>query len=340
MPSTLDPVILRKLEAFGRRWRGLVLLRGLCEGVVTLLGTMTLAALLDWLLILPEPVRWALSAAGYLATAAVVWFNCVRRLLRTPNARELARLMEKAEPKLREDLISAVELADSTPEAHYDSELFRRLLQQNVAARVLDLEVSLLLPKRLISRWLYAATGVLMACAGLLLLPGLHYDQLMARAFAPMANVDRVSSVQITVVEPSSPDLLAPRGDNIPVVVRVRGPEPSKVLLETFREGAKHRKDRVMMSLVGNRQYSAMISAGTETVYYRIRAGDGITRRFVIRTRPRPHVVQFDKTFHFPAYARLEPRRVKEENGDLSALEGSSVDLRLQVDQPVLHPVQ
>lgn len=335
MPSTLDPVILRKLEAFGQRWRGLILLRGLCEGVVTLLGTMTLAALVDWLLITPDPVRWALSAAGYLATTAVVWFNCARLLLRTPGPRELARLMEKAEPKLREDLISAVELADSTPDAQYDSELFRRLLQQNVASRVQDVQVSSLLPKRLISRWLYSATAVLIVCAGLLLLPGLHYDQLLARAFAPMANVDRVSSVQITIVEPSPAELLAPRGDNIPVVVKISGPEPSKVLLETFREGAKNQKDRVMMSLVGDRQYSATISAGTETVYYRIRAGDGITRKFAIRTRPRPHVAQFEKTFHFPAYARLEPRRVKEENGDLSALEGSSADLRLQVDQPV-----
>ena len=335
MPSTLDPVILRKLEAFGRRWRNLILLRGACEGVITLLGTMTLVSLVDWLLIVPDAVRWTFSGAGYLATAIVVWLNCVRLLLRAPGPRELARLMEKAEPELREDLIAAVELADSTAEARYDSEVFRRLLQQNVASRVYDIEVDRLLPNKLISRWLYSATIVLMICAGLLLLPGFHFDQLLARAFAPMANVDRVSSVQITIVQPAPADLLVPRGDNVPVVVQISGPEPSKVLLETFREGQKTEKDRVMMSLVGDRQYSAVISAGAETVNYRIRAGDGITRKYTIQTRSRPHVVQFDKTFEYPAYARLSPRQVKEENGDLTALEGSSVHLRLQVDQPV-----
>ena len=58
MPDQLDPIIRAKLKAFGRRWRALALLRGLCCAVITFLGAMLLAATMDWLFILPDAVRF------------------------------------------------------------------------------------------------------------------------------------------------------------------------------------------------------------------------------------------------------------------------------------------
>ena len=113
MSAALDPLIASKLAAFGQRWRLLIILRGLCGGVITLLGTMTVVAFLDLLIILPDSARWTLSAVGYGATAAVVWFTCLRSLRHLPGPHELARLVEKARPDLREDLLSAVELGDN-----------------------------------------------------------------------------------------------------------------------------------------------------------------------------------------------------------------------------------
>src|SRR6185436_12361231 len=123
MPAQLDPLIEQQLLAFGRRWRRLVLLRGVCGGVITLLGMMTLVAFADWVFLMPEGLRWGLSATGYLATVLVVWFVCLRQLFHRQSLRELARLVEKTRPELREDLLSAVELAQVQKEPQWDSEI-------------------------------------------------------------------------------------------------------------------------------------------------------------------------------------------------------------------------
>jgi hypothetical protein len=337
MPAELNPVIRQKLEEFSQRWQGMILLRGVCEGLVVLLVSMTVVAILDWFFILPDAVRWTLSGLGYAATLGVVWWNCLRPLWRLPDARGLARMIEKAEPSLREDLISAVELGSTGPEQHFDSEVFRALIQDNVADRVQGLRTGDLLPARLISRWLYGASALVAVCAALLLVPGSPFGALLARALAPMANVERVSATKIEVIEPSPADLLAPRGDNLPVLVRITGPEPDKVTLEIFPHGDKSERERVLMSLVGPREFSATIPARAESLEYRIRAGDGVTRRFRIETRPRPQVIEFEKAYQPPAYAGLKPETVREPGGDLSALEGTEATLTLRLDQPVKH---
>src|SRR6185295_215418 len=106
----LDPRIAAKLRAFAQRRRKLILVRGLCSAIGMLLGTMMIVALVDWLLVLSDEVRWTLSAAAYLAVLVVEWRTCLRQLVHAPDPRRLARLMEHAAPKLREDLLSAVEL--------------------------------------------------------------------------------------------------------------------------------------------------------------------------------------------------------------------------------------
>src|ERR1700760_2872665 len=101
--NRIDPLILQKLQAFAERRRQLIVRRGIYAAVATLLVAMMIVALLDWAFILPDGVRWSLSGAAYLAIIVVEWRSCWRLLLHAPGARELARLVEHAEPQLRED---------------------------------------------------------------------------------------------------------------------------------------------------------------------------------------------------------------------------------------------
>ena len=94
---------------------------------------MLLVAICDYLFLLPDAVRWSLSFAGYLVAFSACWWFGIR-LIRDRDARHLARRIESAEPVLREDLLSAVELAD--PEDANGSPVFRNRLQGRVARRV------------------------------------------------------------------------------------------------------------------------------------------------------------------------------------------------------------
>ncbi|MFT5856772.1 MAG: hypothetical protein ACI8XO_004027, partial [Verrucomicrobiales bacterium] len=108
MSAKLDPRTHKKIRDFATRRRELILLRGVCALVGLLLLTMTGLALIDRFVIMPDRVRWFLSMVGYGAVASIVWRISLRHLLGRPSPQEVARLVEHADPSMREDLISAI----------------------------------------------------------------------------------------------------------------------------------------------------------------------------------------------------------------------------------------
>ena len=126
--TTLDPLVAGKLRQFSRRRFWMILLRGICAAVVTFLLCMAVVAFLDWGWVLGENTRWGLSAVAYGLTAAVTWIVSGRRLIHKPAQEEVASQVETAEPELREQLLSAVELATDSPDSVHDSPIFRGLL--------------------------------------------------------------------------------------------------------------------------------------------------------------------------------------------------------------------
>ena len=151
MSATLDPLISQKLNAFARRRRRLIIIKGVLAALAALVLLLLVVAAVDFRWMLPEWLRWTLSCTAYAAVLVVLWRECLRELLHAPDERQLARLIEHAEPGLREDLLSAVELG-RTPGEVFDSEQFRALLQADVAQRIGDVEMKSLLPVALIRR--------------------------------------------------------------------------------------------------------------------------------------------------------------------------------------------
>src|SRR5690349_19283127 len=100
MSQPLDPVIQNRLAALGRRWRRLVVLRGGGGALATLVGALILLALLDWVVLMPDWLRWTLSLAAYGGTLLVFWLKAGRFLIHAPGPHELARLAETADPRL------------------------------------------------------------------------------------------------------------------------------------------------------------------------------------------------------------------------------------------------
>lgn len=333
MNTALDPRILAKLEAFAQRRRKLIIYRGIATALAMLLATMLLVAAADYFFVLSDEVRWALSGAAYLAVLIAEWRTCWRLLAHAPGPKLLARLVEHAEPKLREDLLSAVELSGTSDARVFDSPQFRELLQQDVAARMDGLAMERLLPVWLVRRTIFFAAAVVIAVIVLVAVSGLQLGTLMLRALIPGANLARVSKTQVQVISPAPAETRVPFGDAVPLVVKLSGAPAREVWLETF--GEREGRQMVKLNAIGKDQFSGAIQVGREDLHYRLRAGDAITRKYLLDAEPRPYVVKFTKTFHLPAYTRTEPWSVTEESGDLIALEGTGVDLNIETDQPV-----
>ena len=106
----LDPKTAKVLGSFERRRRYLLVVRGIAAAAVFFLIAMGLIAVCDYLWLMSDATRWLLSGAGYLVTALAGWWFGIR-LMGDGNVREIARQVESTDPRLREDLLSAVELA-------------------------------------------------------------------------------------------------------------------------------------------------------------------------------------------------------------------------------------
>ena len=333
MSVSLDPVVARKLEEFGRRRFRLIVARGLCAGVATFLICVAIVAAIDWYWLLSDRARWALSAAIYLPVIVVIWTTSLRRILHRPLREEIASQVEMTEPQLRENLLSAVELATDDPASVHDSPVFRSLLQGKVAEQMKRIEVPTLLPLKLVARWM-AVAGVVVAIASVLLMSNDHrYRQLAARAILPGANIARVSRVNVEILQPSPRSLMMAEDETVAVVASVTGGSFDDVTLETFTE----KQGAVRQSMRGRTEaeFTSNIHVMEESVEYRIIAGDAVTERFRIEARPRPRVTAFHKSFVYPAYALLPDKTVTDNHGDLLVLEGTKAEMQLELDQQV-----
>ena len=338
MNTSLSQLTLDTLHAFAARRRMLIAVRGACVGIVSLVVVMSLVAIVDAIFIIKsQPLRWSISLAGYALVALVIWITCLRSLLRIPGSREVARLIEQRAPGLREDLLSAVELGSSQSDGRFDSPVFRALLQSSVEQRLGAVQVQSLLPAGLIRGAAFLATAVLMICVALLLVPDLRFASRLTRAMLPSAAVDRVSNVRVKIIAPNPADALVPHNDAVKVVVELEGAEAEGVVIETFRADDDREGETIELKAEGGpRQFAGTIQLGREPVKYRVLAGDAVTRLFTIDTAARPHAVAFAKTYRAPGYADIEPRSVQEKHGNLEGIEGTQVDLVLDVDEPII----
>ncbi len=339
----LNPETAEVLGRFDRRRRLLLSLRGIASAVVTLLVAISVIAIIDYVWIVGDFLLWILGAFAYLGAAAM-FYSLGIRPLGDRDAQQVARQVEATDSSLREDLLSAVELAD--PTTTNGSLSLRRVLQESVATRASRLDMGHLLPVGLIQRWLISALVLLVLFAGLLLVPDAQFGRRIARAMLPGFAIQRASLTELTILKPSPASGFVAEGDAVAVVVEVGGQATDEVTLQWRNEdglfGEIPMTPRVAPSTypqtgtikIDNR-FAANLSLGAVPLHYRVLGGDGVTLWETLTPLPRPRVVNFNKRYLFPDYSMLSPRVEDAEHGDLEALVGTQVELTVRFDEPV-----
>ncbi len=339
----LDPKTAAALTSFARRRRVLLVLRAIAAGFLVFVAAMTAVAVCDFTWLLSDVIRWSLSLGAYLVTGVSMWWFGLRQLGHE-DPKQIARQLESADPRLREDLLSAVELAD--PDLVNGSPSFRQRLQQSVAARAARLNIGGLLPVGLVQRWLLAGTVVLIVCVVMFTMPRMQFGRRMARAMLPLIAIERASLTEITILNPSPPSGFVAEGDAVGVVAQVRGDSVDDVVLQwrtgdgvegesimtprvetpsSFSDGTLHHED----------VFAANLSIGSSPIEYRIIGGDAITLWHELTPLPRPQVESFKKRYVFPEYAKLADRVEEAEHGDLKALAGTLAEVTVRFDEPL-----
>ncbi|QDV22004.1 hypothetical protein Q31a_02830 [Aureliella helgolandensis] len=342
-----------KLSAFShRRWQ-LRSARGLactwCIGLTLLL----VAVLVDsWTV--GETWRAAIAATFYvlLVSAAILW--ALPPLFHRTTFIDAAQRLERTSSRLRNHLLSALELSRQRDASAQSSAAFRSELQTQVADRMEAINVTTLLPWRKIQKTL-ASTAVatiilLVACW----IPSLHSVQRIGRILLPLADLGRNSGIAIELVRPLPHAKIIPASDSIAITAKITGwhdrppnkTTPLVVELQT-RTGASQNSVKMAQrtplatarTSADAQFWEAMLNTHEEWIEYRVVAQQSYTPWYRLQTQSRPTVTQFIKRISLPHYAHPEMVEAIEPNGNIRALIGSRIQLIVQV-APTVDVVQ
>lgn len=334
MNLALRPATHEALQRFRQRRQQLLQARALLCAVAIALAAFLLIALLDRAWFMPDVIRPWVSLLVYAGALYAAWQVAWRFIAQASGKEGTAKLIEAAEPALRERMLAAVELADPNDGTSIkDSAEFRERLQDDVAASVEGIDWNVRLPARSLKPWFLATGGIALLIVALSFVPGLHLRGFFARAALPFANLERPASVKIHILEPRAADTLAPIGSEMPLVIETEGPKPALVTLEIQSAGSKPRLSE--LSNVSSLRFEGIVPVGQSDVRYRVHAADAITPWRTLSARARPRIVEFTQTIVPPAYSGLPETTSTTDHGDIEALDGSTIKLTLKTNQPV-----
>ena len=338
MDPNLDPSIRRQLTAFRSRWRGLLFGRGLCITLLVLMGGLLLLLAVDVGLSLNQESRFWAGGVVYGIVLVVFIIACIWRPMRLPDERGLAALMEKADPDLREDLLSAVELSNVEAGEGHDSARFRELLREDVAGRMDRVRVPDILPLGLLKRWLTFALILVGMMVAISLVPASR-NHLLRVAMPWWANIGSVASSHIVLLDPADHDnITAPLDEKLPVLIEINGIELHENPYLEADDGEGNVGKVVMNNDPDGNATTRFVSSvkmeGPQ-MRFRFHAGKHKTKWFTAIAQEPPVITAFTKEYMYPDYTGLPLKVHEKEGGEVSVLQGSRVNLTIHLDQPV-----
>jgi hypothetical protein len=256
----------------------------------------------------------ALAALAAAASLTIVLLQNSR----PPDYRAVARRIEHRHPELNGLLLTAVQ--QRPPEGGSPSYLQHRLIELAAAhGREGDWRDVVPAAKLRLAQAAAVAALALLAAA----LAGL-------RIVGGRGGVDGAPRWGV-VVTPGDTSL--ERGESLVVLARFGGSIPAGVTMIVRSSGEVPRSVALVKSLA-DPVFGASIPEVDRDLAYRLEYAGGSTREFKVSVFERPRLERADAVLNFPAYTRLAAKRI-ENTRRVSAVEGTRLDLALQLNKPV-----
>ncbi|HWA10870.1 MAG TPA: hypothetical protein VG838_15630 [Opitutaceae bacterium] len=257
-----------------------------------------------------------LAAVGLVAAMMVI----ARQFERRPDYREIAQKIEQRHPELKGLLLTAVQ--QDLPEGASPGYLQYRVLQEAMErSRASDW-------RRIVPAGrLWLATLTQFAMLALLLLALSHLRTGVSHP------ADGLPAVPFSGVAVTPGDIDLERGESLVVLARFGGALPANVEMVVRTSGESPRKVALVKSLADPVFGGSVPEVKTDLVYH-LEYGGKSTRDYKVTVFEHPRLERADAELTFPAYTAQEPKRI-ENTRRISAVEGTRLDLSLQLNKPV-----
>ena len=307
--------------------------RTVCKGIAIMAASLFSVYLLtvaaDRMLWLGESWRPLVRAAALVCGAGSLLLFCFIPLARRYRDEHIALAVEERYPQLGDSLISAVELARRTEEGV--SEEMVRAVGEKVVRMTKDMDFRAAAPRRGLKRAGIGA-GVLAVLVGCYVLAFPEAaGNVLARLVRPHANIPRFS---YTTFEVDPGDVIVARGESVAISIMPGGRKPARARF-SWRNGSSEAAHSTILSAAQDSGFHHTLAGIMERTLYRVRAGDGQTREYVIDVADRPTVADICVEYTYPAYTGAGVDLDREGMGDISAVYGTSVRLLARASKQV-----
>jgi len=322
--ATRHEDVLRVVKQVRARYRTRVALKGLA----IVLGSGLLAFVisvwgLERLRFTPQSVI-AFRTLVWLSVAVLTGRYLVWPLMRRVSDEQAALYLEEHEPTLESSIVSAVEAGNEARTRGAASAAMVEKLVEQALQRAREVEYG----RRIEQQDMYRASGALAA----IVVTGVLFMlfgpvQFRHGAMALLNPVSDAAAVNPYSVEISPGDVTIARGSDQRVLADLRGFESGEAHI--FARGESRESfDRISMLPGPDGGFEVLLLALDEPTEYFVESEGIRSSTFTIDVADLPYVDQLQLEYVFPSYTGLSPR-VVEDGGDIAALAGTEVHVRV-----------
>lgn len=328
MDAQTHTAFLRKrLACTRRRLLTAHLLQGALQAFGLLALLWSLAALLEALLWLPTGLRTGLFGGLVGGSIGLLAWTFGRPLLtlRRLSDEQLARQIGRHFPEIADRLIDLLQLEAGRRSPAPDALLVRarEQLAQQIAPVPFEQMVSLRPSPRLLSVML--APLLLTGMLALLAPNALH--SALARLLAPGRTFERPLPFTLTIT-PGTTTLA--RGDTLHITIALAGLSWPEQLTLRLRYAGEVRAETFLLKPDTTGRAHFMLPNLQRPLTYQVEATPTATPWYTVALHERPIVRQLQLTLHYPPYTGLPAQTLPSNVGNVSALPGTQIDLRVQ----------
>lgn len=281
----------------------------------------------EWL---PEPWRQRFLPSLMFPMAAAALFSWWL-FRRRESALEVARRLEKEDPRLNGLALTAAELLQKPEPTFLDRRVISQLTDHSATQdwhRLIIGRSGLLWG----ARSLVAVTVLLIACLFISSREVWRHDH---RPWVAAIELEKpVSTAPEFSVTVSPGDVEVEKGSRLVVEAAFSQDVPSEAGLVVTELDGKERERIPMRLTVDGQIFGGLMTKVESDARYHVEFGKGRSKQHTITTFVYPALERMDAKITPPAYAKLPPREVKN-TMKVSALEGSTIDFTLKVNKPV-----
>jgi hypothetical protein len=321
-----DPraTLLDVIRQVRKRWRVKLAVRGtvgfLAATAVALIGS---AYALEALRFSPSSILAFRIVLILAALASAGWF-LVRPLMRKVDDEQVALYLEEHEPTLEATIITAMEAERGGGAQDASPALIRRLVEAAVE-RAQQVEEGRRIERLPVLRYAGAAAAVAVAAIALFTLGPAYLRHGLSALLVISRDVEAAAPYRIDV---TPGNVTVPKGADQTISATLHGFDAIDAVV-MMRKSPDAEYERLPLVKAENGSYDGMLFDLAAGLEYYVEAAGVKSPSFTLKVVELPYVKQLDLEYHFPSYTGLEPRTV-EDGGDVAALKGTDVRLKIQ----------